>query len=365
MHRALAIAILALPALSNGTAGLGIATGSAQDTLRGHVQGTVRERPSGIALVGAVVRLIGTDYTGLTNAEGGFFLPEVRAGRYRITVEHVRTTAGELEPDTLDVRIEPGAVAVIELFAHSRPLGPRTQPRPAVRADQAGPPAAVLPDSLRGTIVGRVRDAGSGRAVSGADVLLARTGDRAVTDGLGRFTFRGAPAGRQTLEVRMLSYATRADTVDLPRGRSMEVEMLLGRDPVKLEPIQVQVRSDWLERSGFYMRRDDPGTFGHFVERNEIERRAVTDLPDLLRSVPSILVEYRGPGRKVVRMKRVTTLTGLPCEPLLYVDGIRMRDAFNDIPPQIIEAVEVYDAANAPLEYGRTACGIILVWTRK
>jgi hypothetical protein len=77
-------------------------------------------------------------------------------------------------------------------------------------------------------------------------------------------------------------------------------------------------------------------------------------------TVPGALVEYIEPGRRAVVFRR-----GVLCNPAMYMDGIRQRDTsiLNDIPPLVVESIEVYTGGDAPLEYGNNSCGSILVWT--
>jgi hypothetical protein len=64
------------------------------------------------------------------------------------------------------------------------------------------------------------------------------------------------------------------------------------------------------------------------------------------------------------------------CEPDLYIDGQLFREriprdateqkvtGWDVIAPEQIEGVEVYNGANAPLQY-QSNCGVVLIWTRR
>jgi hypothetical protein len=190
------------------------------------------------------------------------------------------------------------------------------------------------------------------------------TSIRNVTDDRGRFILWGVPAGTRTLDVEMIGYATRSETITAVGGRTLELDVQLSTRPIELDPISVEVRSDWLERSGFYERMEDPGLGGAYLERGEIERRAIATLRDMFTGLPSVRVEYRGPGRTIITLRRtVGSDTGLGCTPLFYFDGARIVRDIDFIEPSMVEAMEVYTGSNAPIGYGNS-CGAILFWSR-
>lgn len=38
---------------------------------------------------------------------------------------------------------------------------------------------------------------------------------------------------------------------------------------------------------------------------------------------------------------------------------------FNRVPPSAVAAMEVYVGSNTPLEYRKTACGAVVIWTKR
>ncbi len=322
----------------------------------GRVVGTVRSIRTGAGLEAVTVRLIGTDHVGVSNAEGGYFLPDVPPGRYRITFDRDAADApADWSTDTLEVAVVAGLTRRIDLFARPRVPGAEV----AIPADVSGVHPWERPVRPPGQIHGRVRDGETGRGVVGADVRLIPAGVWAQTDETGRFTFRGIAPGVHRIETRMLSYATRLDTIALSAGTAVDVDVPLAQDPVRLEPIAVTVRSPYLERTGYYARRDDASSLGHYIERAEIVKRAPASLPDLFIRIPGALIDYREPGRRVIVFRR-----GIVCDPAMFMDGVRQRDTsiLNDIPPLVVESIEVY-RIDGPLEYRGDSCGSILVWT--
>src|SRR5215213_1226375 len=60
------------------------------------------------------------------------------------------------------------------------------------------------------------------------------------------------------------------------------------------------------------------------------------------------------------------------CATLLWVDGVpRPSTILNTLRPEDVEAVEVYDAVEVPLRFGRTnaggrpSCGAVVMWLKE
>jgi hypothetical protein len=145
---------------------------------------------------------------------------------------------------------------------------------------------------------------------------------------------------------------------------------------VALPPLEVSVRSQVLDRFGYYDRRDDPGTFGNYIERADIEKRNLISLEEAFQTVPSVVFDYIEPGRRGIRLRRAGNLDGGAnsasqafCQPLIYLDGARVSTSgptgdLSYISLASVEAIEVYVGANAPVPWGNS-CGAVLIWTRR
>jgi hypothetical protein len=246
---------------------------------------------------------------------------------------------------------------------------------PSVAAQQAAATARI---------VGRVIDQESHRPISGAAIIIDGQG-RAVTDEAGWFTLNAVAAGEQQLRVDMIGYGSRTESVNLRTGVTHELEITLAREAIELAPIDVSIRSEFLEARGFYERERDGG--GTHISRSDIERRRSRTLTDILREVPSVRLYDIEPGRRHVRLNRGAAVD-VPafdprekfvfagCEPDLYIDGQLFREriprdateqkvtSWDVVATEQIEGIEVYAGANAPTQY-QNPCGVVLVWTRR
>jgi iron complex outermembrane recepter protein len=108
-------------------------------------------------------------------------------------------------------------------------------PAAARAASPAAPTAAsiaALVDSLRGV----VRDS-AGQPIDGATVTLPELGRTTGTSRDGTFAFGGVPAGRYTLVVRRLGFATAGATVEVPVASPIVIAMQVSA--LRLEPVTV------------------------------------------------------------------------------------------------------------------------------
>jgi hypothetical protein len=247
------------------------------------------------------------------------------------------------------------------------------------------------PGRIEGRVVGDQGDELRNVEVS----VVGQPDARALTNGQGRFAIQGIQPG--TLEVRfaLLGHAQRSATLVVQPGLITEVNAALSTEVIEMAPIEVTVRSSYLERNGFYGRRRMG--FGRFFDIRDIEEISPMMLSDVLRRVPGVRI---GPGGRrgmdTVAQSRRSIPWGLDpnpgtifqpvpnapqdlgqrgytpdsgCTLSVYVDGVPSFDSDLDwIPPSWLQAVEVYTSAlSTPNLFwaGSPTCGAVVVWTRR
>ena len=205
----------------------------------------------------------------------------------------------------------------------------------------------------------RVAESGSGRPIEGAVVLLPGGRSR-LTDGRGLVEFADVGGPATEVGVRMLGYEPRTALIALREGRTTVAEVALAIDAVVLSPIEVEVRSPFLERHGVYW-RIDRGMAKEVLTREELIERAEPRLANAFRNIiPGVRVDYRG---------HLTVLVNhLNCPLTVYLDGRRMkldvrRLNIDDITPEMLELAEVYEEGRTPGRFPG-ACGAVLLWSR-
>jgi hypothetical protein len=223
-------------------------------------------------------------------------------------------------------------------------------------------------DAGAGGIKGTVRDS-SGRAIIGVQVALPGSSLRIETDDKGEFQLAKVRPGMLTMRFLRLGY--RPDTLSLLviSGRIVPLDVTLSMLPRQLSPVVVQGRSDltgW--RRDFYQRRDLGG--GHFITRDDIDKRRPGQMTDMLRVIPGVQIR---PGNGIIRNQvRFRGKTG--CAPLTWLDGAPLSAGEFDldaIVPTSIEAMEIYSGSTVPPRFavapgiGPRTCGVIVMWSRQ
>lgn len=250
------------------------------------------------------------------------------------------------------------------------------------------------------TIQGVVRQDPSGDPLQGAAVRLLDAYDavldEVLSDDDGRFAIRLSSPGSYRLEVTLIGFGPgRSALFTVGPDDEPSVEIFLTVEPVRLDSLVVQgePRNPRLEMVGFYNRLADD--VGHFILREEIERRSPRQVTDLFYGYPgarvttvnSLMGEY-----DIVMRAGATMFLGKVCYPTVVLDGVVVRGGgaaslsdlrqswrgqrdvvelgrWNDlVEPANIEAIEVYpSAAGIPVQYAgsRSPCGAILIWTRR
>ena len=310
-------------------------------TVTGNVLDEVTARP----IEGAIVRVNGMELTLVTDADGRFVLDRVPSGVYELEIIHksYQRMEGSLSVD------EPG-----EFF-----LAMTTVDDPN--------------KGLATGIAGVVTDQISGDPVAEVVVNVPAQGRTARTDATGRFTLPEMFPGRYEVQFSHLGYEQRADSVNVEVGRVSNVRVVLSVEAIALNPIEVTVeRQDvTLQDVGFYQREDDG--WGNFVDRDELERWAPTDLSDALIRFPGVRVVSNPsmPSQRFVMFRRA----GATCYPAVYIDGTLMHrggeepaEIDNLVDPIAVAGVEVYRGqAGLPPQYWgvNSSCGVVLIWIRR
>jgi len=234
---------------------------------------------------------------------------------------------------------------------------------PSVSAQAAGPERSNGRRSV--SVSGVVLDRQTEEAVADASVEMRLVGSPtrlavALTDRAGAFSMKPVPAGDYVVRVVRLGYKEIQDTIALAEGPPAQLTAYLTPEAVDLPPMVVTVDQRTPPKMiGFERRRGQ--AIGTFLTRADIEKRHATRVTDLFRSIPGIRVVPTG-----LTGDGILTMRG-GCRPALVIDG---TPAFGGLSldmvmtPQDVEGIEVYGLAGTPIEYSRSQCGTVMVWTR-
>jgi Carboxypeptidase regulatory-like domain/TonB-dependent Receptor Plug Domain/Gram-negative bacterial TonB protein C-terminal len=239
------------------------------------------------------------------------------------------------------------AVCVVALAIDASPL--------------AGQPGAVGTGGVKGV----VRDS-LGSAVEGAQIFVTGSAVRGETDPEGRFLLAKATAGAMMVHVRRIGFSPDSQEITVLAGANVDAQFTLRRLTVELTPVVVLGRRELTGRmAGFYQRMSRG--HGHYITREQVERRNPSSMTDLFRMIPGARVETRGFSRQV-------RFRGARCAPLTWLDGSPLYAGefdLDSVDPRTFEGIEIYSgAASVPAEFQgnrsiSSACGTIILWSRQ
>ncbi|MYA64437.1 MAG: hypothetical protein F4139_06700 [Gemmatimonadetes bacterium] len=298
----------------------------------------VRDAESDAPLLGALIELSGVSRRHVTGVRGEVTL-KIPAGHYTFTAHKggYATLRGDF-----------GVIGPSELTVVMHELGD-------------------VDTSIPGRLLVRVAEFGSGRLIEGAAVALSER-QGGLTDGSGWVEFSDVDGPVAEVTVEMLGYRKRTEPVTLHEGRTTVVEVAMSIDAVVLAPLEVEVRSGFLEAHGVYWRMDHGHAMHVFDSEDLIERGGVPYLTQAFTRIPNLHVL----GDSILGRRR--------CRIAVYWDGVPTE--FGDqivrpipggldfLAPEEIELVEIYTGLRTPLRFSRwpgdsNDCGAIAVWSKR
>ncbi|HET7790397.1 MAG TPA: SusC/RagA family TonB-linked outer membrane protein [Gemmatimonadales bacterium] len=236
----------------------------------------------------------------------------------------------------------------------------------ALTAAAAAAPLAA--QGATGTIRGRVTDAATQQPIPGATVTFGTRGGISQTDG--RYTIYGAPAGTDSLRVRVIGYAPISQSVTVAGGDTVNVDVAMTAKAVNLASVVV---------IGYGQQRAGDVT-------TSVTQVAAKDFNPGVIVTPQSLIENKVAGVEVIdnnqpgggisiRVRGQASYTA-GSEPLYVVDGVPLgtgsgggistgNDPLNYLNPNDIESITILkDAASASI-YGTNASnGVVLITTK-
>lgn len=234
---------------------------------------------------------------------------------------------------------------------------------------------AVIPDStasaevqrqttvLRGSaMLSGVVNGPDGKPMPGARILVWGTGLEATTNGTGRFSLAGLPAGTFSVEARSIGFEPRLVAVDLSSRSTAAITIALKDRVHELSRVVVMGKASRTppDIEGF-LQRSRSG-MGHYITAADNALKNAFAITDAMRMTPGVRVVPSGSFGHVILLRG-------GCVPSVYVDGVQMGDGYetvDDIPPQQVAGIEIYaGSSEAPVQYRTNGCGVILVWTKR
>ncbi len=284
-----------------------------------------------------------------TDGAGRFRLAGIRAGQARAEVRRAGYT-----PLGFDFEIAPGLTVELALT-----LLPATEvAQESVRVEAID--AAAIPGG-KNVVEGIVTDS-SGRPLRDVQVRGMSTAVEDVTKADGRFRLQKLTPGLQLIRFRKIGQLPEYAQPQLGSAQRVRVSVALQPASGAQRLALVSVRVDARMVAFFERKRRGAGIF---IEREELERRSIAEVTDLLRDRAGVQVRRTRDGSQFVVGR------GGECRLPVFIDGIAILAPDISINRLVnvrdMRAMEVYNsAAWVPSEYrpADDRCGVILVWTR-
>ncbi|HEX8693962.1 MAG TPA: carboxypeptidase-like regulatory domain-containing protein [Longimicrobium sp.] len=215
-------------------------------------------------------------------------------------------------------------------------------------------------------------------------VLLDSAGgqvSRAQTRADGRFRLRAAEPGVYRVRAELAGDLLVTGTVRLPPGETVEVEMLTrttslaaaarGDSAIRLDPLEAvaEAQRRYLTNAGFYDRQR-VGT-GVFLTSEQFMTRPGARIIDRVQGLRQVFARPAGTNGWILYQQGSAHRGSRRCIVSLWVDGMQMAaNMLNQIRPEDVEAVEVYDGDEVPLRFspvnraGIPPCGAVVFWLK-
>ncbi|HET6637782.1 MAG TPA: TonB-dependent receptor [Gemmatimonadota bacterium] len=233
-----------------------------------------------------------------------------------------------------------------------------------------------------GAIAGQVVDDATGMPIPYIQVYVVGEDVGAVTDERGRFRIPEAQAGARLLRAEGLGYTASEAPVTVVAGGTAEIAIALRPEPLRLDEIVAT------GTAAGALGRQIPHSVGR-IDVSRIDEPVATVDELLAGRLPGVTVQQSsgnaGSGSQIRLRGNVSA--ALSNEPLVYVDGVRIRSdgypenlpkvenndgpndtpsPLNDINPADIDRIEIVKGPAATTLYGaEAASGVVQIFTRR
>ena len=222
---------------------------------------------------------------------------------------------------------------------------------------------------------GRILSENGERPIDGATISLSGQAQSTRSDSLGGFRLGGVAAGRHTVLVRRVGFATLTSSMSFVAGDSVDADFML--DPSVQTLPDVEVNATVMERklADFEERRKIG--IGHFLTQKDIEKRLSRKFTDIIRVLPGLKIVRFDPHHDAVyiassRGTQSFLLQSGSCPVAMMIDGVYVEQGVGNDPNHLIDpsfliGVEFYAGpAQMPARFNNTRnnCGLLVLWTK-
>ncbi len=243
--------------------------------------------------------------------------------------------------------------------------------------------ALALPTALEaqtGSIRGEVVDAITQRPIGGAQVEIVESRQGGLTNTSGQYLILNVPVGEHEVRIQFIGFATASQTVSVSSGETAVANFELSQAALQLDQIVVTgtAQGSQARSVGNTVSTIDAAEIVEIAPISTVQQLLTARTPGLTLTANS---GQAGSSSKLRIRGAGSLAAGL--EPVVYVDGIRMKsgtqggldvswggaqgtDALDFLNPNDIESIETIKGPAASTLYGADAAGgVIQIITKK
>jgi TonB-dependent SusC/RagA subfamily outer membrane receptor len=246
-------------------------------------------------------------------------------------------------------------------------------------AGLAALPVVASAQNTTGTVRGRVTDAGTGRAIADAQVLVTGTRVGTMTNATGDFTLGLVPTGLRVITVRRLGFQPASQTVTVTADAPVTLNVAMRESAVNLSEVVVTGSAAPTEKRKI-------GTSIASIDSSTLSRAFAVTVDQALQGKVAgaqITQNSGGPGGggMSVRLRGTNSFIS-GSDPLYIVDGVIIdnssaqltdlggrsnpQNRLADINPSDIDRIEIIRGAAAAALYGsRANNGVVQIFTKR
>ena len=218
--------------------------------------------------------------------------------------------------------------------------------------------------SAQVTLSGKVVEDKSNQPIEFASILIAESGQWAVTDGKGQFSIKGVGKGRLTVTVQCLGYQKRSWTMNITNSIT-NLSLKLKEENLKLDEVTVTAK-----------RKTNENTTSYTINRSTLDQQQILNISD----IDALLPGGKTTNPSLVNDNRMALRSGgsekgnASFGTAIEIDGVRMNNnaetgetlaaSTRTISASNIESIEVITGIPS-VEYGDLSNGVVKVNTRK
>ena len=208
-----------------------------------------------------------------------------------------------------------------------------------------------MAEAQHGQVAGRVVEAGTGEALTGAQVVVSGTSIGAVTDESGRYLLPRVPAGSQTLEATYLGYTAGSTTVNVVDDQMASADFTLDVSAIAQPELVVGIRASGQAEA--LSRQKAAPNIKNIVASDQMGRFPDASAPEAIQRVPGVALERdQGEGRyiQIRGGSAANTQVTVNGEQVPSPEAEIRQIALDAVPVEVLEAIEVSKAITPDMD---------------